>query len=94
VVTDGQLSGLVNRGLVVGEISPESAAGGPLALLRNGDTIRIDVARRIVDLDVPEAELQARRADLSSAPLPEERGWLGIYRETVQPLPRGAVLLR
>ena len=43
VVTDGQLSGLVNKGIVVGEVSPEAAAGGPLALVRDGDTIRIDV---------------------------------------------------
>jgi dihydroxy-acid dehydratase len=94
VVTDGQLSGLVNRGLVVGEISPEAAAGGPLALVENGDTIRIDVDRREVNLDVAEAELQARRTRLAPAPLAEERGWLGIYRELVQPLSKGAVLRR
>ena len=43
VVTDGQLSGLVNKGIVVGEVSPEAAAGGPLGLVRDGDSIRIDV---------------------------------------------------
>ena len=94
VVTDGQLSGLVNRGLVVGEISPEAAAGGPLALVQNGDEIRIDVARKVVDLAVPEAVLQARRARLAPPRLAEERGWLGIYREVVQPLSKGAGLLR
>jgi dihydroxy-acid dehydratase len=46
VVTDGQLSGLVNKGIVVGEVSPEAAAGGPLGLVRDGDTIRIDVPGR------------------------------------------------
>jgi dihydroxy-acid dehydratase len=92
VVTDGQLSGLVNRGLVVSEISPEAAAGGPLALVQNGDTIRIDVDGREVNLDVAEAELEARRARLAPAPMAEERGWLGIYRELVQPLSKGAVL--
>jgi dihydroxy-acid dehydratase len=92
VVTDGQLSGLVNRGLVVGEVSPEAAAGGPLALVHNGDLIKIDVARATVDLDVPAAELAARRARLAPQPPAPERGWLAVYRETVQPLSKGAVL--
>ena len=56
VVTDGQLSGLVNKGIVVGEVSPEAAAGGPLALVQGGDRIRIDVLARVADLDVPGAE--------------------------------------
>ena len=43
VVTDGQLSGLVNKGLVVGEVSPEAAIGGPLGLVQDGDPITIDV---------------------------------------------------
>ena len=68
VVTDGQLSGLVNKGIVVGEISPEAAAGGPLALVRNGDTIRIDVPARTVDLDVPDDELARRTAALDERP--------------------------
>src|SRR6185437_2784226 len=49
VVTDGQLSGLVNKGIVVGEVSPEAAAGGPLGLVRDGDTISIDVPARTAD---------------------------------------------
>ena len=67
VVTDGQLSGLVNKGIVVGEVSPEAAAGGPLALVRRGDRIRIDVLARTADLDVPDAELDRRRAGLAGA---------------------------
>ena len=70
VVTDGQLSGLVNKGIVVGEISPEAARGGPLALVRDGDPIRIDVPGRTADLDVPAAELERRRAALPGLPLP------------------------
>jgi dihydroxy-acid dehydratase len=95
VVTDGQLSGLVNKGIVVGEVSPEAAAGGPLALLRTGDRIRIDVLARVADLDVPEDELSRRRAALT-APWPTpgdpEKGWLSIYQRLVRPLPEGAVL--
>jgi dihydroxy-acid dehydratase len=93
VVTDGQLSGLVNKGIVVGEVSPEAAAGGPLALVRRGDRIRIDVVGRVADLDVPADELAARRAALTQAPPSPERGWLRIYQRLVRPLPEGAVLI-
>jgi dihydroxy-acid dehydratase len=92
VVTDGQLSGLVNKGIVVGEVSPEAAAGGPLALVRNGDQIRVDVAGRTVDLDVPAAEIERRRACLAPPPPSGEKGWLSIYERLVRPLPEGAVL--
>ncbi len=92
VVTDGQLSGLVNKGIVVGEVSPEAAAGGPLALVRNGDQISIDVVGRFVNLDVPETELAARRAQLAPAAEATERGWLSIYQRSVRPLPDGATL--
>ncbi|MBI2316963.1 MAG: dihydroxy-acid dehydratase [Betaproteobacteria bacterium] len=92
VVTDGQLSGLVNRGLVVGEVSPEAVAGGPLALAENGDTITIDVGRREVNLEVGEGELAARRSRMGQFAGSEERGWLSQYERTVQPLRKGAVL--
>jgi dihydroxy-acid dehydratase len=92
VVTDGQLSGLVNKGIVVGEVSPEAAAGGPLALVENGDTISIDVLARRVDLDVPADRLAERRERLGAVPDSGERGWLSIYRRLVRPLPDGAVL--
>ncbi len=94
VVTDGQLSGLVNRGLVVGEVSPEAAEGGPLALVENGDLISIDVERRVVNLEVNESELAERRKRLRKFVSPQERGWLSIYQRVVQPLPKGAVLIK
>jgi dihydroxy-acid dehydratase len=93
VVTDGQLSGLVNVGLVVGEVTPESAVGGPLALVENGDRIAIDVEKRTIDLDVPAAELAARRARLKPRPPTTDSGWLSIYERTVSPLSQGASLL-
>jgi dihydroxy-acid dehydratase len=92
VVTDGQLSGLVNKGIVVGEVSPEAAAGGPLALVRSGDQISIDVAARTADLAVPADELAQRRRSLAARPPSQERGWLSIYQRLVRPLPEGAVL--
>ena len=92
VVTDGQLSGLVNKGIVVGEVSPEAARGGPLALAEDGDIIRIDVPGRTADLDVPAGELARRKAALHTRPGPREVGWLSVYQRLVRPLPEGAVL--
>jgi dihydroxy-acid dehydratase len=90
VVTDGQLSGLVNKGIVVGEVSPEAAAGGPLGLVRDGDVISIDLDARTVDLEVGADELAARE------PVPADTlrtsGWLAQYEATVAPNACGAVL--
>jgi len=92
VVTDGHLSGLVNRGLVIGEVSPEAATGGLIALVENGDRISIDIDARTVNLEVPEAELAARRSRLQPRLPSDEKGWLGIYLRNVAPLPKGGVL--
>lgn len=92
LVTDGQLSGLVNRGMVVGEVSPEAAAGGPLALVRQGDMITIDLDEKTADLDVPGDELARRQEALEPAGPSGENGWLKVYENTVRPLSRGATL--
>lgn len=91
VITDGQLSGL-NRGFTIGQVMPEAADGGPLALIRDGDSVLIDIEHRRVDLEVNERELAARRAALKSFIPSERRGWLGIYQALVQPLSRGGTL--
>jgi dihydroxy-acid dehydratase len=93
-VSDGQLSGLCNRGLTVAEVSPESAVGGPLSLVENGDRIVIDVDQQRLDLDVPEAELAARRARRGPPRLPRASGYLSIYQRSVQPMSTGAVLVK
>jgi dihydroxy-acid dehydratase len=93
VVTDGQLSGLVNKGLVVGEVNPEAATGGPLALVVDGDPISIDADAGTIELLVPEAELAARRANLKLTDQHSEEGWLAIYERSVQPLNKGAALV-
>jgi dihydroxy-acid dehydratase len=92
VVTDGQISGLLNDGLMVAEVSPEGAAGGPLGLVRDGDVISIDVNKRTVDLEVPEQELDRRRAELPRLGAPAGCGWLSVYARTVAPLGAGATL--
>jgi dihydroxy-acid dehydratase len=91
-ITEGQLSGLVNNGLVVGEASPEAAAGGPLAYLDNGDTIAIDVRRKTVDLEVPDDVLAERRNTSRTFGAHDQRGWLGVYQRTVVPVHEGAIL--
>jgi dihydroxy-acid dehydratase len=93
VVTDGQLSGLVNKGLVVGEAKPEAALGGPLGLVQDGDPIAIDVEARTVDLVLEPDVLDARRKAFASLRRETPDGWLSIYERTVNPLAEGATLL-
>jgi dihydroxy-acid dehydratase len=93
-VSDGQLSGLCNKGLTVAEVSPEAAVGGPLALVENGDVISIDVEAERLDLEVSAAELAVRRARLGTPVLKKSSGWLSIYQQQVQPMSSGAVLIR
>lgn len=94
LLTDGHLSGLVCKGLVVAEVAPEAALGGPLALVQDGDTVAIDLDERRVDLEVDDTTLQQRRAHWQPAPPQFDRGWLQIYRRNVGPLAQGAVLTR
>src|SRR5262249_38687165 len=89
-----QLSGLVNKGLVVGEVNPEAATGGPLGLVADGDRITIDADAGTIELHVPAAEQTARRAQLELKDQHSEEGWLAIYERSVQPLNRGAALVR
>ena len=93
-VSDGQLSGLCNKGLTVAEVSPEAAIGGPLSLVRNGDVISIDVDGHTIELEVGAEELAARRAQLGEPQLKKSTGWLSIYQREVQPMSTGAVLVR
>ena len=93
-VSDGQLSGLCNKGLTVAEVSPEAAIGGPLSLVESGDHITIDVDRHVLDLDVPAEELLERRKRRGPAVLPESKGYLSIYQRSVQPMSTGAVLVK
>jgi len=91
VVTDGELSGL-NSGITIGQVMPEAAEGGPLAVVQDGDRIAIDMRDLRIDLDIAPKELE-RRMTTHVVQLSEERpGWLRLYRELVQPLSRGAVL--
>ena len=92
-VTDGQLSGLVNKGLVVGEITPEAATGGPLALVADGDPISIDAEAGTIRSMFPRPNSQRGAASSSSRDQHSEEGWLAIYERSVQPLQKGAALV-
>ena len=93
MLTDGHLSGLVCKGLVVAEVSPEGSVCGPLALVRDGDMITIDLDSRRCDLEVNEAEMQQRRDAWQPGAKQFDRGWLQLYRRNVGPLGQGAVLV-
>ena len=89
-ISDARMSGTA-YGTVVLHISPEAAAGGPLALVRSGDIVSLDVAQRALRLEVDEATLTKRRAEWKAPPLPE-RGWERLYVEHVQQAHLGADL--
>ena len=90
LITDGRFSG-ATRGFCVGHIAPEASRGGPMAAVRDGDIIVIDIASRKLDLDVPEETMKARLADWR-APTPRyATGVLGKYARLVSSASLGAV---
>ncbi len=90
LITDGRFSG-GSHGFVVGHVTPEAYVGGPLALVRNGDVIRIDAEAYSISLEVSAAELRRRRAAWK-APRPRyQRGVLAKYAQQVGPASEGAV---
>jgi dihydroxy-acid dehydratase len=91
IVTDGRFSG-GTRNLSIGHVSPEAAMGGPIALVRDGDSVSIDLPNRTMDLDVPADELERRKSEWT-APAPRiTTGWLARYAKLVRSAAFGAVL--
>ena len=72
-------------------MAPEAAVGGPIALVRDGDTIRLDMASRMLDLLVDDAELERRRADWKPLPSRFDYGVLGKYAKLVGSAAQGAI---
>jgi dihydroxy-acid dehydratase len=90
LITDGRFSG-ATRGLMVGHITPEAAVGGPIGLLREGDTITVDIEKRSIQVEISEAEMAARRAAWQ-APAPHyTSGVMAKYAKLVRPASDGAV---
>jgi dihydroxy-acid dehydratase len=92
LVTDGRFSG-GTRGIVVGHVAPEAWVGGPLALLRNGDQVLIDIDAKRLAVNLDEAEQQKRRAAWVKPAPRESRGVLAKYAKTVRSASEGAVTM-
>ena len=90
LLTDGRFSG-ATRGMCIGYAGPEAALGGPLALLQDGDVIRIDAAAASITLAVDDAELQRRAAAWQPVARRRLAGVLQKYAAVVGPAHRGAV---
>jgi len=90
LLTDGRFSG-GSHGFIIGHVVPEAQDGGPIALVRDGDRIAIDVKKRVVDLDVPAAELAQRRKAWTAPPPKATRGVLARYIRSVRSASDGCV---
>jgi dihydroxy-acid dehydratase len=91
LITDGRFSG-ATRGAAIGHVSPEAHAGGPIAAVRDGDTISIDIPARTITLELPEEEIARRLADWRPAPRDGVTGYLARYVKLVSGAEKGAVL--
>jgi dihydroxy-acid dehydratase len=91
LITDGRFSG-GTTGLCVGHIAPEAVDAGPIAFVRDGDRIRLDVASKTLDLLVDPAELESRTTGWAPLPHSYQRGVLAKYSKLVQSASKGAVL--
>lgn len=92
LLTDGRFSG-ATHGLMIGHISPEAQVGGPIAFLKDGDMITIDVDRAIVQAELSEHQWEERRKNSSLPPPRFTRGLFARYAQLVTSASRGAVLL-
>jgi len=91
LVTDGRFSG-GSRGMSVGHVSPEAAAGGPIAVVQDGDLISIDLEKRTIDLELSKGEIEARMAALPPFSPEVDSRWLRRYSKLVTSASTGAVL--
>lgn len=91
LVTDGRFSG-ATRGACIGHVSPEAAEGGPIALLRTGDVVEIDIPAGTLNVDLSEAEMAQRRADWRLPIGDVLSGWLARYARMATSADKGAVL--
>ena len=90
LITDGRFSG-GTHGLAVGHVAPEAMTGGPMGLLEDGDIIVLDVDRRVIEVELPEAELAERQARWTQPAPKHSRGALAKYARLVSSASRGAV---
>ncbi len=91
LITDGRFSG-ASRGASIGHVSPEAAVGGPIALVEEGDIIKINIPENRLDVDVPEEEMERRRGKWQPREAKVTTGYLARYASMVTSGNRGAIL--
>jgi dihydroxy-acid dehydratase len=91
LITDGRFSG-GTRGPCIGHVSPEAASGGPIAVIKDGDTIEIDIPKRKLELKITKSELDKRLRSLKKRKPKIKTGYLSRYSKLVQSAATGAVL--
>ena len=92
LITDGRFSG-ATRGPCVGHICPEAAVGGPLAALRDGDVVEIDIRKRSLRVHLTDDEIRRRMVNWSPPPRDIPPGFLRLYAAQVGPASEGAVIV-
>jgi dihydroxy-acid dehydratase len=90
MITDGRFSG-GSHGFIVGHVTPEAQVGGPIALVKNGDKITVDAEKNLITIDVPDAELAARKKAWKAPPYKATRGTLYKYIKIVKSASEGCV---
>lgn len=90
LVTDGRFSG-ATRGLCIGHVTPEAACGGLLAIVKQGDKIKININKRSIELALDTKEIEKRLAELKPFELKEKSGYLARYSKTVKSASVGAI---
>jgi len=90
LITDGRFSG-GTTGPCVGHVAPEAMDGGPIALVRDGDRVVLDIANRVINIDVDDVELARRRAEWTPLPPRYTRGVLAKYTKLVRSASLGAI---
>lgn len=91
LVTDGRFSG-TNNGCFVGHVSPEAAEGGPIAIIKNGDRITIDINRKTLSAEISDAEISERLGKWQKPRAEEHKGLLGIYAKLAASASEGAMI--
>lgn len=91
LVTDGRFSG-ATRGPCIGHVSPEAAAGGPIAVIQDGDLISLDISKRILNVQISSEELTRRLKELKQFTPKVTKGYLARYARSVSSADKGAVL--
>ncbi|WEV60829.1 dihydroxy-acid dehydratase [Streptococcaceae bacterium ESL0729] len=92
LITDGRFSG-ATRGIAIGHISPEAASGGPIALIKDGDEIVIDLTERTLDVSLSDEELESRKKEVEAFVPKVESGWLARYAALTTSANTGGILL-